>query len=272
MNFRNLGKNGIRLPNIGFGVWSALGNRINEQQAEELITVAYESGINYFDTGDGFSNGKSEVVLGNIIKKKNWKRSSFIVSTKLFWYNGPTAHNGGGLSRKFIIEAIEGSLKRLQLRYIDIVLINKLDGLCPMEEIVRTMSYLINNGVILYWGTSRWSPMHVAEAFSISRRFNCPPPICEQMEYHMFMREKMELHMPELFHKYGTGCVVWSPLSLNYDDGIQLITRRTALFDEKMIRNEKHVNLAVIAAKLGCDQTQLSIGKLVIRFKIEIFN
>lgn len=133
---RNLGKNGLRVPNIGFSVWSAFGNRISEHTAEELVTLAYDNGINYFDTGDGYANGKSELLLGNILKKKNWKRSSYIVSTKLFWYNGPTAHNSGGLSRKFIIEAVEASLKRLQLKYLDILIINKLDGLCPMEELV----------------------------------------------------------------------------------------------------------------------------------------
>jgi hypothetical protein len=134
---RNLGKNGLKLPNVGFSAWNAFGTRINEQTAEELVTLAYENGVNYFDTGDGYGNGKCELVLGNILKKKNWKRSSYMVSTKLFWYNGPTAHNGGGLSRKFIIEAVEASLKRLQLKYIDILIINKLDGMCPMEELAR---------------------------------------------------------------------------------------------------------------------------------------
>jgi aryl-alcohol dehydrogenase-like predicted oxidoreductase len=140
---RNLGKNGLKLPNVGFSAWNAFGTRINEQTAEELVTLAYENGVNYFDTGDGYANGKCELVLGNILKKKNWKRSSYIVSTKLFWYNGPTAHNGGGLSRKFIIEAVEASLKRLQLKYIDILIINKLDGMCPMEELARIQTLIL---------------------------------------------------------------------------------------------------------------------------------
>jgi aryl-alcohol dehydrogenase-like predicted oxidoreductase len=102
--------------------------------------------------------------------------------------------------------------------------------------------------------------MHISEAFSIARQFNCPPPVCEQMEYHMFTRDKMELYMPELFHKIGTGCIVWSPYSLNYDDGIQLITRRTINYEEKLARNSKSLELSMIADKLGCDQTQLTIG------------
>jgi len=114
--------------------------------------------------------------------------------------------------------------------------------------------------MIHYWGTSRWSPMHISEAYSIARQFNCSPPACEQMEYHMFTRDKMELYMPELFHKIGTGCIVWSPSSLNHDDGIQLITRRAALYEEKMACNAKHLELSMIAAKLGCDQTQLTIA------------
>jgi aryl-alcohol dehydrogenase-like predicted oxidoreductase len=102
--------------------------------------------------------------------------------------------------------------------------------------------------------------MHISEAFSIARQFNCPAPVCEQMEYHMFSRDKMELFMPELFHKIGTGCIVWSPMSLNYDEGIQLITRRTIPYEEKLAQNAKHLELSMIADKLGCDQTQLTIG------------
>lgn len=125
------------------------------------------------------------------------------------------------------------------------------------------MQYLLDQGLIHYWGTSRWSPMHISEAYNVARHFHCTPPSCEQMEYHMFNRNKMELYMPELFHKIGVGCIVWSPAAMNHDDGIQLITRRSAFYEEKFLRSSKHVELAMIAAKLGCDTTQLTIGRFL---------
>lgn len=132
--------------------------------------------------------------------------------------------------------------------------------MCPMEEIVRAMNYVIDKGMAFYWGTCRWSPVHIMEAFSVARQFNCPPPTVEQMEYHMFTREKMELHMPELYHKLGVGVVAWSPYSLNNDDGIQLISRHSANQEERIQRNTKHVELTPIITRLGCDHTQFSIG------------
>ncbi|XP_015790887.1 voltage-gated potassium channel subunit beta-2 isoform X3 [Tetranychus urticae] len=260
MKYKNLGKSGLQIPTVGFGLWSAFGTRLSDQAAEELVSVAYENGCNYFDTGDAFVNGRSEVMLGNILRKRGWKRNTYMVSTKLFWNNGPSATAGGcGLSRKMLTEALEASLRRLQLRYVDIVIINKLDGMCPMEEIVRTMGNLIDRGLTFYWGTSRWSPVHIMEAFSVARQFNCPPPTCEQMEYHMFTREKMELYMPELYHKVGVGSIVWSPFSLNNDEGIAFISKRSLKTDVKTnIAQGKLAELNGIISKLSCDMTQFT--------------
>lgn len=201
MNIRNLGKCGIKVPLLGLAVWTGLGTRVTDQVAEEIICMAYDHGINYFDTGDGFGNGRSELLLGNVLRKKNWKRSSFLVSCqysmssyclsskhhliqpgKLFWTTGPSAWTASPcLSRKFIIEALENSLRRLQLNYVDIVMINKLDGMCPMEEIVRAMQHVLDRGLALYWGTCRWSPVHIMEAFTVARQFNLTPPSLEQV-------------------------------------------------------------------------------------------
>lgn len=246
---------------VGFCLWSAFGTRLSEQAAEELVSVAYDNGINYFDTGDGFVNGRCEVMLGNILKKRGWKRNTYIVATKLFWNSGPSSAQGApGLSRKFIVEAVEASLKRLQLKYVDIVLINKLDGMCPMEEIVRAMAHIIDKGLACYWGTSRWSPVHIMESFTVARQFNCPPPTCEQMEYHMFTRDKMELYMPEMYHKLGVGVISWSTFSLNNDEGIQLISRRAMNVEDKAARTAKQTELNPIITKLSCDPTQFAIG------------
>lgn len=179
---RNLGKSGIKVPLLGLAVWSAFGSRISDQTAEEVISMAYDHGVSLFDTGDGFGNGRAEALLGSILRKKNWKRSSFLVSSKLFWTSGPSAFvPAPSLSRKFILEAVTSCLSRLQLSYLDIVLVNKLDGMCPMEEIVRAMQHLLDRGLVHYWGTSRWSPVHIMEAFTVARQFNLTPPTLEQV-------------------------------------------------------------------------------------------
>ncbi|KAH7643933.1 aldo-keto reductase family 1-like protein [Dermatophagoides farinae] len=255
MKYRNIGKNGLRVPILAFSAWNSFSH-VSEDTAEKIITAALENGVNYFDTGDAFENGRAETLLGKVLKRRPWPRNSYIISTKIFWKTGPSAHMGAGLSRKFIIEAVEASLRRLQTKYIDIIIVHKLDAMCPMEELVRTMSYLINRGLIFYWGTSRFSTMHIAEAFSISRQYNCPPPICEQMEYHMFSRDKMELQMLELFHKAGIGCITWSPISLQNDEGISHITRRQQNKENQLKFNE----LQKLCDKLQCDLTQLALA------------
>lgn len=144
--------------------------------------MAYDHGVSLFDTGDGFANGRCESLLGSILRRKNWRRSSFLVSSKLFWTSGPSAFvPSPSLSRKFIVEAVQSCLQRLQLSYLDIVVINKLDGMCPMEEIVRSMQHLLDKGLVHYWGTSRWSPVHIMEAFTVARQFNLTPPTLEQV-------------------------------------------------------------------------------------------
>ncbi|MBZ3887993.1 Voltage-gated potassium channel subunit beta-1 [Sciurus carolinensis] len=171
------------------------------QVAERLMTIAYESGVNLFDTAEVYAAGKAEVILGSIIKKKGWRRSSLVITTKLYW--GGKAETERGLSRKHIIEGLKGSLQRLQLEYVDVVFANRPDSNTPMEEIVRAMTHVINQGMAMYWGTSRWSAMEIMEAYSVARQFNMIPPVCEQAEYHLFQREKVEVQLPELYHKIG---------------------------------------------------------------------
>lgn len=172
--------------------------------------MAYEHGVNYFDTGDGFANGRCEVILGNVLRKKNWRRNSYIVSTKLCWTTGPSVSpTTPALSRKFIIEALEASLKRLQLSYVDIVIVNKLDGMCPMEEIVRAMQHILDKGQAHYWGTSRWSPVHIMEAFTVARQFNLTPPSVEQVSLFYCTKSEFECSNSSLylsFDRWNTTC------------------------------------------------------------------
>uniref|UniRef100_A0A3B3I3H0 Potassium voltage-gated channel subfamily A regulatory beta subunit 3 n=1 Tax=Oryzias latipes TaxID=8090 RepID=A0A3B3I3H0_ORYLA len=193
------------------------------QMAENLMTIAYESGVNLFDTAEVYASGRAEITLGNIIKKKGWRRSSFVITTKIYW--GGQAETERGLSRKHIIEGLRGSLSRLQLDYVDIVFANRNDVNSPMEEIVRAMTFVINQGMAMYWGTSRWSAMEIMEAYSVARQFNLIPPVCEQAEYHYFQRDKVEVQLPELYHKIGVGAMTWSPLACGlitgkYSDGV----------------------------------------------------
>ncbi|KAM9361410.1 voltage-gated potassium channel subunit beta-2 isoform 4-T4 [Aulostomus maculatus] len=212
--------------------------------AEQLMTLAYENGINLFDTAEVYAAGKAEVVLGNIIKKKGWRRSSLVITTKIFW--GGKAETERGLSRKHII-----------------------------EETVRAMTHVINQGMAMYWGTSRWSPMEIMEAYSVARQFNQIPPICEQAEYHMFQREKVEVQLPELFHKIGVGAMTWSPLACGiisgkYDGRVPPYSRASLkgyqwlkdkiLSEEGRRQQAKLKELQAIAERLGCTLPQLAIA------------
>uniref|UniRef100_A0A671KKP0 Voltage-gated potassium channel subunit beta-2 n=1 Tax=Sinocyclocheilus anshuiensis TaxID=1608454 RepID=A0A671KKP0_9TELE len=253
--YRNLGKSGLRVSCLGLGTFTI---------AEQLMTLAYENGINLFDTAEVYAAGKAEMVLGNIIKKKGWRYPSLIL-----------AETERGLSRKHIIEGLKASLERLQLEYVDVVFANRPDPNTPMEETVRAMTHVINQGMAMYWGTSRWSPMEIMEAYSVARQFNQIPPICEQSEYHMFQREKVEVQLPELFHKIGVGAMTWSPLACGiisgkYDSGVPPYSRASLkgyqwlkdkiLSEEGRRQQAKLKELQAIAERLGCTLPQLAIA------------
>uniref|UniRef100_A0A4W4EV62 Voltage-gated potassium channel subunit beta-1 n=1 Tax=Electrophorus electricus TaxID=8005 RepID=A0A4W4EV62_ELEEL len=239
----NLGKSGLRVSCLGLGTWVTFGGQITDEMAEQLMTLAYENGINLFDTAEVYAAGKAETERG--------------------------------LSRKHIIEGLKASLERLQLEYVDVVFANRPDPNTPMEETVRAMTHVINQGMAMYWGTSRWSPMEIMEAYSVARQFNQIPPICEQAEYHMFQREKVEVQLPELFHKIGVGAMTWSPLACGiisgkYDSGVPPYSRASLkgyqwlkdkiLSEEGRRQQAKLKELQAIAERLGCTLPQLAIA------------
>ncbi|EPY73960.1 voltage-gated potassium channel subunit beta-3 [Camelus ferus] len=253
--------------------WVTFGSQISDETAEDVLTVAYEHGVNLFDTAEVYAAGKAERTLGNILKSKSWRRSSYVITTKIFW--GGQAETERGLSRKHIIEGLRGSLERLQLGYVDIVFANRSDPNSPMEEIVRAMTYVINQGLALYWGTSRWGAAEIMEAYSMARQFNLIPPVCEQAEHHLFQREKVEMQLPELYHKIGVGSVTWSPLACGlitskYDGrvpdtcrvtikGYQWLKDKVQSEDGKK-QQAKVMDLLPIAHQLGCTVAQLAIA------------
>ncbi|CAH2272618.1 voltage-gated potassium channel subunit beta-3 isoform X1 [Pelobates cultripes] len=273
MKYRNLGKSGLRVSCLGLGTWVTFGSQITDEVAENLMNVAYEHGVNLFDTAEVYAAGRAERTLGNILKKKEWRRSSYVVTTKIYW--GGQAETERGLSRKHIIEGLRGSLERLQLEYVDIVFANRMDANSPMEEIVRAMTFVINQGMAMYWGTSRWSAMEIMEAYSVARQFNLIPPVCEQAEYHLFQREKVETQLPELYHKIGVGSMTWSPLACGlitgkYAESVPEKSRASfkgyhwlkekALSDEGKKQYSKVKELHPIAERLNCTVTQLAIA------------
>uniref|UniRef100_A0A9J8DDG2 Voltage-gated potassium channel subunit beta-2 n=1 Tax=Cyprinus carpio carpio TaxID=630221 RepID=A0A9J8DDG2_CYPCA len=259
MVYRNLGKSGLRVSCLGLGTFMI---------AEQLMTLAYENGINLFDTAEVYAAGNVTYFFFFFCR-----RSSLVITTKIFW--GGKAETERGLSRKHIIEGLKASLERLQLEYVDVVFANRPDPNTPMEETVRAMTHVINQGMAMYWGTSRWSPMEIMEAYSVARQFNQIPPICEQSEYHMFQREKVEVQLPELFHKIGVGAMTWSPLACGiisgkYDSGVPAYSRASLkgyqwlkdkiLSEEGRRQQAKLKELQAIAERLGCTLPQLAIA------------
>ncbi|XP_060060336.1 voltage-gated potassium channel subunit beta-3 isoform X2 [Erinaceus europaeus] len=243
MKYRNLGKSGLRVSCLGLGTWVTFGSQISDETAEDVLTVAYEHGVNLFDTAEVYAAGKAETERG--------------------------------LSRKHIIEGLRGSLERLQLGYVDIVFANRSDPNSPMEEIVRAMTYVINQGLALYWGTSQWGAAEIMEAYSMARQFNLIPPVCEQAEHHLFQREKVEMQLPELYHKIGVGSVTWSPVACGlitskYDGrtpetcraamkGYQWLKDKVQSEDSKK-QQAKVMDLLPMAHRLGCTVAQLAIA------------
>uniref|UniRef100_A0A8D0L738 Voltage-gated potassium channel subunit beta-2 n=1 Tax=Sphenodon punctatus TaxID=8508 RepID=A0A8D0L738_SPHPU len=263
MIYRNLGKSGLRVSCLGL----VMITNVSLQMAEQLMTLAYDNGINLFDTAEVYA----AVILSFSLSLS--RRSSLVITTKIFW--GGKAETERGLSRKHIIEGLKASLERLQLEYVDVVFANRPDPNTPMEETVRAMTHVINQGMAMYWGTSRWSSMEIMEAYSVARQFNLIPPICEQAEYHMFQREKVEVQLPELFHKIGVGGMTWSPLACGivsgkYDGGIPPYSRASLkgyqwlkdkiLSEEGRRQQAKLKELQAIAERLGCTLPQLAIA------------
>ncbi|XP_053528701.1 voltage-gated potassium channel subunit beta-3 isoform X1 [Artibeus jamaicensis] len=323
MKYRNLGKSGLRVSCLGLGTWVTFGSQISDETAEDVLTVAYEHGINLFDTTEIYAAGKAERTLGNILKSKGWRRSSYVITTKIFW--GGQAETERGLSRKHIIEGLQGSLERLQLGYVDIVFANRSDPNSPMEDCAshdlchqpgpgpilgdipmggcrnhgecaippapshnwfpsshgQSKPHSIGGGGVEENGRGALCPSpsslshHIQEAYAMARQFNLIPPVCEQAEPHLFQREKMEMQLPELYHKIGVGSVTWSPLACGlitskYDGrvpdpcratikGYQWLKDKVQSEDGKK-QQAKVMDLLPIAHQLGCTVAQLAIA------------
>ncbi|KAJ6591417.1 NADP-dependent oxidoreductase domain-containing protein [Mycena sp. CBHHK59/15] len=201
-----------------------LGASVNGDPVKEIVKLAFENGINCFDTAEGYTKGKSEIEMGRVLKELGYKRSDLVISTKIFWGPG-SSPNDSGLSRKHVIEGTQGCLERLQMTYIDVIFAHRCDRTVPMEEIVRAFSYVIEKGWAFYWGTSNWSAAEIEEAYHVATKLNLIAPITEQVQHNMFVRERPEKEYAPLYKKYGYGTTLWSPLAAGmltgkYNNGI----------------------------------------------------
>ena len=213
MEYTNLGKSGLQISRLSLGSWLTFGKQIGDDVAERLMDIAYENGINFFDNAEIYARGKSEEVMGSILKKKDWSRDSYIVSSKVFFGNGGQLPTQKGLSRKHIVEACEQALNRFQLDYLDLFLCHRPDKQTPIEETVWSMHQLIMQGKILYWGTSEWSAQEIMEAHMFAKQNHLIGPIVEQPEYNMFTRQKVEVEFSQVYKTVGLGTTIWSPLA-----------------------------------------------------------
>ncbi len=214
MEYRNLGKSGLKVSVLSLGSWLTFGHQIKDETAEELMKIAYDGGINFFDNAEGYHFGDSEIVMGKILKKMGWDRTSYIVSSKVFFGSRRGQKpNQGGLSRKHIMEACHEALQRLQVDYLDLYFCHRPDPSVPMEEIVWTMNNLITQGKILYWGTSEWSAQQIMEAHMVAKEYKLIGPTMEQPQYNMFWRYRLELEYLNIFKNIGLGTTIWSPLA-----------------------------------------------------------
>jgi len=232
MEYKNLGKSGLKVSRISFGSWLTFGKQIGDTTAQDLMTIAYDNGVNFFDNAEIYARGQSEIVMGEVLKKKGWSRDTYIVSSKAFFGLGgkdlaPTAK---GLSRKHLVEACHQAMKRLQVDYLDLYFCHRPDKETPIEETVWTMHNLIQQGKILYWGTSEWSAQEIMEAHMVAKQYNLIGPTMEQPQYNMLHRDKVEVEFSQIYKTVGLGTTIWSPLASGiltgkYNDGFPKDTR-----------------------------------------------
>jgi voltage-dependent potassium channel beta subunit len=215
MEYRKMGRTGLQLSVLSFGSWVTFAKQIDDSISDRLMSIAYDNGINFFDNAEVYARGESEKMMGRVLRSKSWERSSYTVSSKAFfgWRGEANKPNQTGLSRKHLVEACEEALQRLQLDYLDLFFCHRPDKNTPIEEVVWTMNHLIQQGKILYWGTSEWSGAEIMEAHMFAREYRLIGPAMEQPQYNLFERYKMEVDYYTIFKNIGMGTTIWSPLA-----------------------------------------------------------
>lgn len=272
MEYNRLGRSGLQVSVFSFGSWLTFGKQIGDNTAEKLMYTAYDSGINFFDNAEIYSQGESERVMGEILSKSGWRRDSYLVSSKVYFGDGAKGPNQTGLSRKHVTEACHAALQRLKVDYLDLYFCHRPDKNTPMEETVWAMHHLIQQGKVLYWGTSEWSAQEIMEAHMVARQYNLIPPLMEQPQYNMFVRDRVEVEYLKLSRDYGLGTTIWSPLASGiltgkYNDGFPTDTRLSIegmdWLKDRVMREEhlqKVRELTALAGDLGASMPQLALA------------
>ena len=213
MHYRQLGKSGLKVSALSFGAWVTFGKQIGDPVARQLLHTAYDAGINFFDNAEAYADGQAEVVMGAILKKSGWRRSSYLVSSKVFFGTEGDRPNEDGLSRKHVVEACHDALRRLQVDYLDLYYCHRPDPTVPIGETCRAMHDLIVQGKVLYWGTSEWSAAQIEAAHAVCDRLGLHHPVVEQPQYNLFHRQRVEKEYAPLYRSPGLGTTIWSPLA-----------------------------------------------------------
>jgi voltage-dependent potassium channel beta subunit len=273
MQYRRLGRSGLKLSALSFGSWVTFKLQVDERLAVDLMRAAYDAGVNFFDNAEAYAAGESERIMGHALRKLGWGRDTYCVSSKVFW--GGKLPTQRGLSRKHIHDACHAALERLQVDYLDLFFCHRPDLDTPIEETVRAMNDLIAQGKVLYWGTSEWSADQIAEAHGIARALGLAGPTMEQPQYNMLVRDKVEREFARLYESFGLGTTIWSPLASGiltgkYAQGVPKGSRMALPeYDWLRARLEspegqanvaKAVELVPVARDLGCSLTQLAIA------------
>jgi voltage-dependent potassium channel beta subunit len=272
MNYRRLGRSGLKVSELSFGSWVTYGNQLDLDAARDCMAAAWERGVNFFDNAEVYARGESETIMGEILRKLAWPRVRYIVSTKFYWgiTDGPNEKNT--LNRKYLLNAIDGALARLQLDYVDLVYCHRPDPQTPIEETVWAMHDMIERGKALYWGTSEWSASEIMAAWQIAERHHLRKPVMEQPEYNLFHRNRVEVEYKRLYEEIGLGLTTWSPLASGlltgkYKDGvppgsrgaIQRMSFLVADLTDKA-KNQAVSSLGDVAKELGCTTAQLALA------------
>jgi voltage-dependent potassium channel beta subunit len=275
MHYRRLGSSGLRVSELSLGSWVTYHNQVGTSAAVEMLAVAMDAGVNFFDNAEAYAAGQSEVVMGQAFKALKWPRLNYIVSTKFFWglsREGHTVNRMDTLNRKYLMQAIDGSLSRIGLDFIDLVYCHRPDPHTPVEETGRAMSDMITQGQALYWGTSEWSADEIRTAWDVADKNHLHKPVMEQPQYHLFHRKRVEQEYARLYEDIGLGLTTWSPLASGlltgkYREGIPPDSRGAmesmgflakSLSDAR--KRDAVTQLETIAVELGCNVAQLAIA------------
>jgi voltage-dependent potassium channel beta subunit len=272
MQYRHLGKAGIQVSELSFGSWVTFHNQAGVDSAVEMMTAAYDAGVNFFDNAEVYAGGKSEEVMGTALKKLGWRRSSYLVSTKIYWGLEETPLERNTLNRKRLIEGINGSLRRLQLDYVDLLYCHRPDSTTPIEETVWAMHNIIEWGKALYWGTSEWSAAEIVAAIEVAERHHLHKPVMEQPIYNMFERHRFSPDYQRVYKEYGYGSTTWSPLASGlltgkYQSGIPKNSRGNLegydWLHDHLTDDEKLARVAALeplAREMGASLAQFSLA------------